>query len=113
MLGLNGLSLPVALAPLLPESLRDSTSFAGFMPELRASTLSIFLWMTTGLTIVWCLPNTQQWLALYAPAWDAVAIYSQRLAWKPSAAYGFTLGIVFAISVMLFKKNSPFLYYQF
>ena len=113
MLGLNGLSLPAALAPLLPESLRDSTSFVGFMPELRASTLSIFLWMTTGLTIVWCLPNTQQWLALYAPAWDAVAIYSRRLAWKPSAAYGFTLGIVFAISVMLFKKNSPFLYYQF
>ena len=113
MLGLNGLTLPAALAPFVPELLRDSTSFAGFMPELRASTLSIFLWVTTGLTIVWCLPNTQQWLALYAPAWDAVATDSRRLTWKPSAAYGFALGIIFAISVMLFKKNSPFLYYQF
>lgn len=113
MFGLNGLSLPAALAPFLPDILRDSASFAGFMPELRASTTSILLWMTTGLVIVWCLPNTQQWLALYAPAWDAVAVYSRRLTWKPSAAYGFALGIIFAISVMLFKKNSPFLYYQF
>jgi D-alanyl-lipoteichoic acid acyltransferase DltB (MBOAT superfamily) len=113
MFGLNGLSLPAALAPFLPEILRDSASFAGFMPELRASTTSILLWMTTGLVIVWCLPNTQQWLALYAPAWDAVAVYSRRLTWKPSVAYGFALGIIFAISVMLFKKNSPFLYYQF
>jgi alginate O-acetyltransferase complex protein AlgI len=113
MLGLNGLTLPAALAPFLPEILRDSASFAGFMPELRASTTSIFLWITTGLLIVWCLPNTQQWLALYAPAWDAVAVYSRRLTWKPSAAYGLALGIIFAASVMLFKKNSPFLYYQF
>ena len=113
MLGLNGLTLPAALAPLLPEIVRDNTSFTGFMPELRASTLSIILWMTTGLAIVWCLPNTQQWLALYAPAWDAVVVFSRRLTWKPSASYGFALGIVFAMSVMLFKKNSPFLYYQF
>lgn len=113
MLGLNGLTLPPGLAPLLPEVLRDSISYAGFLPELRATTVSILIWMTLGLTIVWCLPNTQQWLALYAPAWDKVATYSGWLTWRPTAAYGFVIGVIFALSVMLFKKNSPFLYYQF
>jgi D-alanyl-lipoteichoic acid acyltransferase DltB (MBOAT superfamily) len=113
MLGLNGLTLPAALAPLLPEVLRDSTSYTGFFPELRATTISILIWMTVGLTIVWCLPNTQQWLAYYAPAWDKVATCPRRVAWRPTAVYGFAIGIIFALSVMLFQKNSPFLYYQF
>ena len=69
-------------------------------------------WYFTGLLIIWALPNTQQWLSKYAPAWDNVAVM-ERFSWKPGRALAIITGIIFAASVVYFKKNSQFLYFQF
>jgi alginate O-acetyltransferase complex protein AlgI len=118
MLGLNGIALHPSLAAITPNFLQSVTVYEGFMPELRMTTVWVATWISLGLLIVWCLPNTQQWLARYGPAWDPIHSHvemqrSAQLAWRPTRASGFYLGIVFAICLMLFNKNSPFLYYQF
>ncbi len=69
-------------------------------------------WYIAGLLIIWALPNTQQWLSKYAPAWDNVAVM-ERFSWKPGRALAIITGIIFAASVVYFKKNSQFLYFQF
>ncbi len=68
-----------------------------------------------GLIIIWALPNTQQWLSKYSPAWDDVTSsgINARFIWHPSRALGIIMGLVFAASVLYFKKNSQFLYFQF
>ncbi len=69
-------------------------------------------WYVVGLVIIWALPNTQQWLSKYSPAWDKVAVI-ERFSWQPNRVLAIITGIIFAASVVYFKKNSQFLYFQF
>jgi len=112
MAGINGIPLPTALEPFLSPWLGQSTTFA----DLRCGTLSLdkaLIWITSGLLIVWTLPNTQQWLVNYSPAWNTVVSSSSRLAWRPNRSFAVIMGLLFAVSVLAFKKNSPFLYFRF
>lgn len=76
------------------------------------TTLGLYL---LGLIIIWALPNTQQWLSKYSPAWDDVVVrgINPRFLWQPSRVLGIITGLIFAASVLYFKKNSQFLYFQF
>jgi hypothetical protein len=112
MAGLNGIPLPISLEPLLSPWLARSATFA----ELRCGTLSLgqaVNWTIAGLLIVWILPNTQQWLANFSPAWDTVEKTTSQFAWRPNRSFAVLIGLLFAVSVLAFKKNSPFLYFQF
>lgn len=97
MAGYNGISLHLAQV----------------FPELPLSPQACIGWILLGLGIVFALPNTQQCLSAYAPACDAVRAPNVWLRWRPGRATGIAAGLVLAISIMLFKKNSPFLYFQF
>lgn len=109
MAGINGISLPEVLAPLAP-MLAQSVDFSGL--QLGQGSENILPWIFAGLTIVWVLPNTQQWLANYAPAWEPVTSRA-RIMWRPNGFFAVLTGLIFAVSVLAFKKNSPFLYFQF
>lgn len=113
MIGLNGISVHPSLLAIIPESFASGFLFKGFVPELQVNTVSLFQWITVGLFIVWAMPNTQQILSNYAPAWDKVKPGQYLINWRPTKAFGFVTGLVFAVSVLLFQKNSPFLYFQF
>jgi len=112
MVGLNGLSLPETLSGRLA-AFAGTARFGGAFPGLPIITGEVLLWLPLGLAIIWALPNTQQWLANYAPAWDYVKYKASVLSWKPTRAFGLLIGFAFAASVLSFTKNSPFLYFQF
>ena len=113
MIGLHGISVHPSLLAYIPEGIASGLLFKGFVPELQVNTVSLFQWITVGLFIVWAMPNTQQILSNYAPAWDKVKPGQYLINWRPTTAFGFVTGLVFAVSVLLFQKNSPFLYFQF
>ncbi len=97
MAGLNGASLQLA----------------DVFPGLPLSPQQSIWWILAGLAIVFLLPNTQQCLAAYAPAYDSVPRRHTIFDWKPSRSMGIATGLVLAAAILLFKKNSPFLYFQF
>lgn len=68
--------------------------------------------LAIGLMIVWGLPNSQQWLGHFSPAWDPVKVCT-RFAWQPTRSFAVIMGIIFTLSVLSIRKNSPFLYFQF
>jgi D-alanyl-lipoteichoic acid acyltransferase DltB (MBOAT superfamily) len=113
MIGLNGITLHPSLLGYMPESLASGVIYNGFVPELQVNTVSLFQWIALGLFIVWVMPNTQQILSNYAPAWDKARPGKYLINWRPTKIFGFITGLVFAVAVLLFQKNSPFLYFQF
>lgn len=113
MIGLNGISLHQSLAEKFSPLLGINVKFMGFMPGVVLSFDQVLLWLLVGLFIIWFMPNTQQWLGKYAPAWDEVKSGRYLMIWQPSKLMGVLMGVVFTIAVLFFKKNSPFLYFQF
>lgn len=69
-------------------------------------------WYIIGLVIIWALPNTQEWLGKYSTAVDSEQV-DLMLQWNPTKGYAIIVGLIFAVSVVYFKKNSQFLYFQF
>ena len=112
MSGLNGLSLAPMLAAALPEWLRAKVILDGMLPLSVLNVKEIFLAIPLGLTVVWLLPNTQQLMARFDPAWDRIREPSVR-GWRLTPAHGAALGILFAGSLMLLTRESAFLYFQF
>lgn len=113
MAGLNGISLPVALIGWFGKYLSAYVQFKGLTPINNFNGIEVWTWLPVGLLIVWSMPNTQQWLSRYSPAWDNVSISGFRSLWRPSRSLGIIMGLIFAVSVLYFKKNSQFLYFQF
>ena len=72
----------------------------------------VFLALPTGLAIVWLLPNAQQLLASFNPAWDRVRSPTTN-GWRLIPTNGAVLGILFAASLMMLTRESAFLYFQF
>jgi alginate O-acetyltransferase complex protein AlgI len=110
MAGMNGVSIPAAFAPYLSRWIGDVVMFEGFQPG--GSLRDAIMWMGMGLPIIWLLPNTQQWLARFAPAWDAVSSHS-RLAWQPTRRHAVVVGTILAFSLLNLNRVSEFLYFQF
>lgn len=111
MSGLNGVSLPASLAPRLEPLLGNAVAFAGLVP-LTGLTREYLIWLPLGLLVIWALPNTQQWLAKYQPAWDLVRV-STGWKWRFSSIYGTAGGTLFALSLLMLTRESAFLYFQF
>jgi alginate O-acetyltransferase complex protein AlgI len=112
MLGFNGITLSQSLAPFLSWLSGDYVTFSGFAPQTFLPSKSITVWVPLGLAFVWLLPNTQELLSKYSPAWDPVS-HIPKYHWIPTRWCAVLTGIVLAISVLAFKQNSPFLYFQF
>lgn len=69
-------------------------------------------WLVAGLAIVWLLPNSQQWLARYAPAWDR-HIAPGWMHWVFNRITGVIAGLLFALALVGIGRVSAFLYFQF
>lgn len=112
MFGGNGISLPSGLESRLPTWLASIFTFEELVPFATLSVKEIAIMFPIGLAIIWLLPNTQQWMEKYQPAWDTVRAPSKWM-WKPSRKYGVLLGVILAISLIMLKRQSEFLYFQF
>ncbi len=97
-------------------------SFDG--PQPAGETLVLVPWLIFWLGVIWVLPNTQQFLARFEPAYnvDEQALvgggmpYLSRvwaMIWAPRATWGIVIGLMFGLSVMSLNQQSEFLYYQF
>lgn len=112
MLGMNGISLTASLEPRLSALLGSIITFEGIAPLAALSSSEVFLALPFGLAIIWLLPNTQQWMANYQPAWDPVSAASS-LRWQLSMRFGVVGGVLFAITLLMLTRESAFLYFQF
>lgn len=112
MAGMNGISIPLSLSPYIGNFLGNVVSLDGFTPLVGLPTKETVTWLSAGLSIVWLLPNTQQWMYKFAPAWDAVISHS-RLTWQPTRRHAVLVGVVLSISLLSLNRVSEFLYFQF
>jgi alginate O-acetyltransferase complex protein AlgI len=112
MAGINGITLTPYLEPLIANFSNTYIRFDGFAPFTNLSSKSMTIWVPLGLLIVWKLPNSQEIMARYSPAWDADPSVP-KYHWQPTHRYAIVAGIAFATAVIAFKQNSPFLYFQF
>jgi D-alanyl-lipoteichoic acid acyltransferase DltB (MBOAT superfamily) len=112
MAGLNGIALPPSLAPVLGH-LSSHVEFEGALPGLGLQLQDVGIYLGLGLLVAFVLPNSQQWFARYAPAWDGVDTVKASYLWCPDWKAGAIVGALFALAVLSFTQNSPFLYFQF
>ena len=112
MFGMNGLSLPSALEPKLSSWPIPFITYEGIAPLAGLGASELILALPFGLAVVWLLPNTQQWMANYQPAWDAVRTTSKPW-WQFTRKTGTVAGILLSFSLLMLTRESPFLYFQF
>lgn len=101
MLGINGLSLPMAPSDAISWLASYGVVFNGHAPITQLPLKGILIWIPLGLMVVWFMPNCVQ-----------IAKYVEERV-KSSFCVGFFVGSVFLLTLMSFKKASPFIYFQF
>ena len=75
--------------------------------------------IAVGLAAVWLLPNTQQFMRAFHPAYEDVGKpndWTARLIWHPERWWTWcSAGILLAICILMMSpaRVSQFLYYQF
>jgi alginate O-acetyltransferase complex protein AlgI len=79
-------------------------------------------WLVFWVAFLWILPNTQQWMARYAPT---IGVSAERLApptfpnfwqrylWQPNAAWAVVASSLAIVSILGMSRISEFLYFQF
>lgn len=121
MVGLHGLSLPVWLKGRLG-SLGDrldsvGIEFCGMFSNGIVGNIQQGVGLLLAAScIVWCAPNTVQWLRQEKPALEVEALLPMRpggLYWKPNWFYGVVMTIVAAIGIVYIQQENKFLYFQF
>ena len=88
-------------------------------------------WLIVWPAVVWYLPNTQQMLARWHPAFNygaaeregdppllerapsVMRLLPWRLEWRPSAAAAVFVGVLAALAVLCLHHISEFLYFEF
>ncbi|TAK91063.1 MAG: MBOAT family protein [Burkholderiaceae bacterium] len=123
MFGVNGISLPGSLQPYFHGMWESLIRFEGATPlaaQQHLSLLYMLFWIMLGLTLIFGMPNLQQWTG-YTPNISVIApesgVQSQAPAplgrWKPSLASGLLVATVFITAFLYLGRDSPFLYFQF
>jgi alginate O-acetyltransferase complex protein AlgI len=120
MSGADGIALPFhwqpALAPMI-ERLPVALPLH-FAPMQAYSGGNQIAWVVVGFLAMWLLPNTQEIMRRWEPAFEAVSAprgISARLTWRPSAVLGVAFAAVaLAVTfVVLQGKAGEFIYFQF
>jgi len=79
-------------------------------------------WLVFWVGFLWVLPNTQQWMARYAPtigtpaerlAPPAFPKFWQRYLWQPNATWAVAAAGLAIVSILGMSRISEFLYFQF
>jgi len=122
MVGSNGFALPEAyLAHLnrlagLGNLLQAQGWFFGSV-ELFKGVKEVSALFTL-ILIATLLPNTQQFMHRYRPAFETYHGEISRLRyrwmeWRPSKSWGIFIGVLFLLATLSLSKPSEFLYFQF
>jgi alginate O-acetyltransferase complex protein AlgI len=112
MFALNGILVPLQLEPFIPKALGETIEFGGVVQLASMALADIVFWIPLGLTIIWILPNTQEWMSAFSPAWDIVPRRA-KFVWSAKKHQGLIVGFIFAWCLINFGRASEFLYFQF
>jgi hypothetical protein len=100
-------------------------------PPVSADQQELVLWLIFWLAIVWFLPNTQQMLARWHPAFNygvaererdpplvervpsLARLLPRRLEWRPNAAAAVFVGLLAALAFLNLHHISEFLYFRY
>jgi D-alanyl-lipoteichoic acid acyltransferase DltB (MBOAT superfamily) len=117
-------TLPGRIGPLATWLTAAGFSFDG--PWISQGDLRSLLWLAVLVSFVWFVPNTQQWLAAYKPAYEPRrqwpgerpadaqrALLPRQIRWRPSVAWGVAIGGTAAAAFLSLNHVSEFLYFQF
>ena len=118
MLGLNGAALPDAIAsrlgPLWPflEGMGVQATLGG-----GGAFVGLWSWIAVGSFIAFLLPNTQEIMHRFEPAFaegnaDGVARYT-AMSWRPRRRNAVMVGFLLALGVLALSRPTEFLYFQF
>jgi hypothetical protein len=103
---------------MLPTGSGTFTSAHHFFPNVWISPFDLVLLLVVVGAVFWA-PNTEEVMrgfggSLGVPAGvEATSEGRAEIAWAPSIAWGLTLGIAAAASIILLVKPNVFLYYNF
>ena len=122
MFGFHGVMLPSALRGALgPDGQANLAALGitfGDVGGLFKRPFETF-WIVGSMAFVWLLPNTQEIMGGYRPAWtddektQAVPQRKTLLTWKPRACWAIATGITLAWGILAISRVSEFLYFQF
>lgn len=122
MFGGNGIVLPAALAGvsggLEPWLATHGIRFGEHVPNELAAWSTGFEYIVVLLCIAWFLPNTQQFMRDFKPAFDSYRgtmrpENKSRLKFEISTRWAVVIGLVFLVSIGSLTRVSDFLYFQF
>lgn len=118
MLGMNGVSFPYqlkALAEWMQALFPNSHIVAGALGNFGSPNGVLKLFAL--LVLVWCTPNTLEWLHREKPALgvekQAVKNNIGGWAWRPSIIHLTCVLFMAIVAIMCIQKESEFLYFQF
>jgi len=120
MLGLNGFFLPKWMAAY-SHGYEDwiteyKISFVGIFYQVGPVKLMDIVWFILLFTIVFYLPNTQQFMYRYRPVFEAKKYYQLTkltLVWRPTIVWSLLLSFLFVYATLSLTRISEFLYFQF
>jgi alginate O-acetyltransferase complex protein AlgI len=117
-------TLPGRIGPLGPWLMSIGFHFDG--PWVSSGDLKSLMWLAILVGFVWYVPNTQQWLAAFRPAYEPRrdwpgekddngrrARLARRVRWRPSVVWGLAIGGLAAVAFLSLNRVSEFLYFQF
>ena len=96
-------------------------------PPVSGDDLELVLWFLAWLAFVWFLPNTQQLLARWHPAYNYGVVERERdlplperipafrvvMQWRPNVAGAVFVGVLAAIACLSLRHISEFLYFRY
>jgi len=129
----TALRIYAGMAGFGDQRLQEMTSLerfsAGLALEPSAATASHgWFWIVAWLALVWLVPNTQQMMARFTPAYNYSLAQWRRqppllmgcssrleplLQWRPRPAGALVIGIFTAIALLFLQRVSEFLYFDF
>ncbi len=90
------------------DMIKSMSGHYGFALPLQGSNPVIALSLALVLLLIaWIAPNTQELMHYAGPGKENIKT------WKPSLTWGLFIGVLFALSLMMFSRMSEFIYFQF
>ncbi|MEO1201636.1 MAG: MBOAT family protein [Pseudomonadota bacterium] len=120
MTGLNGFLLPAGYRslfgplaePLIAMGWRFEADGGYFYGSKQVMFTALLLWA------IWALPNTQEIMSRYRPAFESIDFQPKSLLerlynWRPTKGYASIIALVFTVCLLSLRRVSEFLYFQF
>lgn len=120
MAGLNGVVIPAGYQALLGPLASVMTSLGWRFeadPGLFQGSVQV-IWIAALFFAIWFLPNTQEIMSRYRPAFERVRrpmrnVWDRALLWRPGMRSAAATATLLVVSILSLTRVSEFLYFQF